>query len=160
ELVPAKTDNSFTTAAQTDTKQPENSSIIVAVPPAQDPLSASSAFTAVNAFAGFSEDPFALFLGPPAIPAKIARSQEGGLDQETGRNSGGGSAGSGGTTAIGGSPLVESLPPIVAGADLPLSAATSSAVVLNAPATSVGSVPATAATPAGASQGSGHANKH
>src|SRR5262249_51748869 len=86
ELVPAKTDSSFTTAAQTDTKQPENSSIIVAAPPAQDPLSASSAFTAVNAFAGFSEDPFALFLGPPGIPAKVAASQGGASVQDVGAN--------------------------------------------------------------------------
>src|SRR5262249_6146587 len=124
---------------------------------------ASSAFSAVNAFVGLSENPFALFLGPPAVPAKIAGSQGGGLDQEAGRNSsGGGSAGSGGATATGGSPSMDRPPPTVAEATAALLSAASSAALPLAPAAGVGSVPANgpADAPAGPAQGLDRMKKH
>jgi hypothetical protein len=157
-VVPPLTHETQPDSSSTTKSEARAEPIIVQASPTGDPLATSAAFSAVNAFARFADDPFALFLGPPAIPAKIASSQGGGFDQAAGRNSGGGgsSAGSGATTAIGGSPLVDSTAPILAGANMPISSGASSVAPPGAPAISGGSVsqsgPA-AAPAAGRAQG-------
>jgi hypothetical protein len=162
--VPPLTHETQADSSSTTKSEARAEPIIVQASPVGDPLSTSSALSAANAFAGFSEDPFALFLGPPATPAKIAASQGIGADQATGRNSGGGgSAGSGGTTTIGGSSLVDSMVPILAGANTPLAASTSPSALPGAVATSAASAsrsgPA-AAPAAGPAQGPEKPHKH